>query len=807
MDRLLQDLRYALRIMLRNPGFTAVTVLALAVGIGANTAIFSVTYAALAKSMPFADPDRLVDISMTKLGGVQNMEASYPNFVDWREQAKSFSIMGGYARNGVLLSRNGESQPLDSAAVTGNFFETLQIAPAKGRLFRAGEELSGDKTIVLSHALWERVFGGASVVGSTVTIDGEPSEIVGILPPSFQFRPLGTPQLFVLIPNKGPMVTRRNLHWIHAVARLKPGVTLDQAQSEMNAISNALAGQYATTNADTSARVQALREVVVGDIRPILLVLMAAVGFVLLIACVNVANLLLTRANIRQREIAIRTAVGATRSDLIRQLLTESVLLACIGGAAGVVLALWGVHALLSRIPADVINTMPYLRTVSVGRGPLLFTASVSIIAGILFGLAPAWKISGDAPHEVLKESGTLGGSTRNRVGLALVTAQVSLSIVLLIGAGLMIKSLVRMLSTDPGFRVENLLTVRTFLPSPKYDKKEVTVQAAHDLQDLLKRLPGVVDAGYSNIIALQGGNTARMQAEGAPAQSAGEQPEGNVRDVGPNYFSVLGARLRYGRYFTEADNDKAPQVVIINRSLAKLLFGTEDAVGRRLRYTYRPEEKYREVVGVIANVQEDGGLDAAEKPAIYEPFAQSPASSIDLAVRTSGDPKLSVSAARSAVRAVDPTIAVLRIEPLTDSIENSYPTFLRRYPAMLASTFGSVALVLAMVGLYGMISYSVSRRTREIGIRMALGAQKGDVLRLFVGEGARVTGIGVLIGLVLAFIVARVISGLLFGVRPGDPETFVVSAALLAMMALIAVAVPAYRASRVDPNDALRHE
>jgi predicted permease len=378
---------------------------------------------------------------------------------------------------------------------------------------------------------------------------------------------------------------------------------------------------------------------------------------------------------------------------------------------------------------------------------------------------------------------------------------------VLLIGAGLMVKSLIHMLDTDPGFRTDHLLMVKTFLPSPKYDKDPQEVQAAHELQAALTHLPGVVGVAYTNQLALQGGNTIRMQAEGAPAQSAGEQPEGNIRVVGPNYFQVLGARMLHGRSFAESDNDKAPKVVIINRTLAKILFGTEDAVGKRLRFTYSPEEKYREVVGVVANIQEERGLDSGDKPALYAPFDQEPTSAVSLAVRTEGDPKLSTAAARAAVLSVDPAIALLRLEPLSESIDNSYPTFLRRYPAMLASTFGFVALVLAMVGLCGIISYSVSLRTREIGIRMALGAQKQDVLRLFLGQGARVTALGVVIGVAVAVFVARIISGLLFGVSPGDPITFLSSAALLASMALIAIAVPAYRASRVDPNEALRHE
>ena len=806
MDRLLQDLRYAFRMMVRNPGFTLVAVLALAIGIGGNTAIFSVMHAALANSIPFRDADRLVDISMTKTGGVQNMEASYPNFVDWRAQAKSFSTMAGYSQNNVLLLVNGESKPLDTASVTGNFFDSLQVLPAQGRFFREGEEVTGAKVVVLSHGLWQGQFGGAPMVGKTITVDGEPNEVVGIAPATFQFAPLATPEIFQLVPNKGVMVTRRNLHWIHAVARMKPGVTVAQAAAEMGSISNALAAQYPTTNANTGARVVPLRDLIVGDIRPILLVLMAAVGFVLLIACVNVANLLLTRANIRQREIAIRTALGATRADLVRQLLTESVVLALMGGVAGVALAVWGVEALLSRIPAEVISTMPYLRTTSVGSVTLAFTAGVSLLSGIVFGLAPAWKLSGDAPQEALKDTGGVSGTGRNRLGLALVTAQVSLSIVMLIGAGLMVKSLLHMLETDPGFRTDHLLAVRTFLP-PSYDKKETVIQAAQQMQTALKQLPGVTDIGFSNLIALRGGNTVRMQAEGAPVQSAGEQPEGNVREASPTYFTALGARLLYGRYFAETDDAKAPQVVILNASLAKQLFGTENAVGKRLRYTYRPEEKYREVVGVIANVQENRGLDAGDKPAIYEPFLQSADSEVDFAVRTNGDPGQIAAAARRAVLSVNGAIAIIGIESVEQAIDSSYPTFLRRYPAMLASMFGSIALALAMIGLYGMISYSVSQRTREIGIRMALGAQKSDVLRLFMHQGARVTISGVAIGVVAALIVSRVISGLLFGVRPSDPQTFLVSAALLACMALVAVAVPAYRASRVDPNEALRHE
>jgi predicted permease len=812
MSKLLQDARYGLRAMLKRPGFTLVVVFTLALGIGANTAIFTVVNAALLRGLPYEEPERLVQlVELTPQKNFGQREASYPDFLDWR-QAQSFDGMAAYQGGGGFRLAGPEGFELVSAGrVTANFFKVLGVRPALGTLFDEGSDEPGaERVVVLSHGAWQRRFGGdPSVVGRTLTLSGETYRVAGVLPQSFQFAPRGDAEVWAPWRPSETQITRRFMHWVNVVGRLRAGVSREQADAEMQTIAARIAEENRDSHAGTSIRLVPLHEQLVGQVRPLLLVLLAAVGFVLLIACTNVANLLLVRGASRQRELAIRAALGAGRGRIVTQLLVESVLLAAAGGALGLLLAQWGVDALVAAIPAQNLNGMPYLRGLSLDAGALAFTAALSLAVSLLFGLAPALHASRVDLNAALKEGGkTSARASRNRLRSLLVVSEVALALVLLVGAGLMLKSLVRLLEVDPGFDPKNLLTMQLALPAGDYKEYERTAVFHRQLLERLNALPGVKGAATVGTLPIVGGNTTRFYVAGRPVPEPGGETEANLRDVSDNYFRVVGVPLLSGRYFEARDDSKdAPGVVVVNQALAARMFPEGDAVGSRLVFTGDMTPPI-EIVGVVGD-ERVNGLDAQVGPVVYYPYLQdpSPGAGTNVVVRTDGDPLAAAAAVRAECRAIEPGVTTFGVRSMEQIIAESPATFMRRYPALLIGVFAAVALLLASVGIYGVVSYTVSQQTQEIGIRMALGAGRLDILRLVVGRGMALAALGLAAGVLASLALTRLMAGLLYGVTPTDPATYASITLLLGAVALAACVVPARRASRVDPMSALRYE
>jgi predicted permease len=809
MGMLSQDLRYGFRMLVKRPGFAVVTIITLALGIGANTAIFTVVNAALLSPLPYKESERLVHLwETTPQKQFGEREASYPDYLDWKGQNQVFEGVAGYSRRSFNITGGDTPDRVQGAAVTDNFFQLLGVEPVHGRSFRPGEDQpNAERLALLSHGLWQRRFGGdMSVVGQTMMLNGNSYQIVGILPQRFSFAPVGAAQLWVTLNPNADQTSRRFMHWLNLIARLKPGVSVEQAQAGMGAIAQTIAQDHAESHTGTSIKVISLQEQITGKIKPILLVLLGAVCFVLLIACANVANLLLARSAARQKEIAIRTALGAGRWRLIRQLLTESAVLALMGGLVGLVLAHWGVDLLVAGIPAAQADTMPYLQGLTIDGRVLLFTIGVSLLTGIVFGLAPALQSSKLNLQESLKDGGkTSAVPTRQRLRNLLVVSEIALALVLLVGAGLMLKSLASLLAVDPGFNPDNLLTMRVMLPTVKYAEDAQKVAFHQQLIERVESLPGVKGVGSVDILPLLGGNTARFYADGRPQPPPGQELEANIRDVNSSYFQVMDVPLLRGRYFTDQDKPDTPIVVIVNQTLANRLFPGEDAVGKRLRYTAIELPPF-EIVGVVSD-EKVRGLDEPTSPVVYGPYLQAPNNSISLVIRTSSDPDSIAGMARSEIKSLDADLPVFDVRTMGQIIDNSPSTFLRRYPAFLIGVFAAVALILAMVGIYGVISYSVTQRTHEIGVRMALGAQRRDIFKMILGQGLLLTFIGTGCGVVAALLLTRFLSSLLFGVSPTDPLTYIVVSLPLVLVALLACYIPARRATKVDPMIALRYE
>ena len=809
MSSLWQDLRYSLRMMWKSKSFTLIAVLTLALGIGANTAIFTVVDAALLRPLPYREPNQLVHLWETKpQQQFKEREASYPDYLDWKAQNRVFDGVAGYTRRGFTLSLHDASDRIQGAAVTDNFFQVLGVEVMHGRGFEAGEDQPGrEAVVILGNNLWQGRFNSdPGIIGQTIKINEASYRVVGVLPASFQFALAGGAELWTPLNPTPEQTGRRFMHWLNIVARLKPGVTHEQAQADLSRIAAGIASQDPAAHTGTGIRIVSLHEQIIGNLRSILFVLLGTVCFVLLIACANVANLLLARSAARQKEIAVRTALGASQWRLIRQLLTESTVLALLGGGLGLMLALWGVDLLVANLPASQADSMPYLLGLTLDVRVLLFTISISLLTGIVFGLAPALQSSKLNLQETLKEGGrTSSVATHHRLRNIFVVSEIALALLLLVGAGLMMKSLLRLLEINPGFNPDRLLTMRVALPPTKY-KEDEKVMAFH--QELITRvggMPGVKGVGTVNILPLRGGNTASFIVAGRPAPNPGDELEANIRDVSPSYFEVMNVPLIKGRAFTDHDKRDAPAVVIINQTAANRFFPGLEAVGQRLLYT-RMELPPFEIVGVVGD-EKVNGLDKATTPVIYGPFLQDPSGFINLVVRTSSDPNALAGAVRSEIRNLDPDIPVFEIKTMEQLIDNSPSTFLRRYPAFLIGTFAAIALLLACVGIYGVISYSVSQRTHEIGVRIALGASQRDILRLVVGHGMGLTLIGVGCGLLAAFILSRFLASLLFEVSASDPVTYAAVSMLLILVAFLACYIPARRATRVDPMVALRYE
>ena len=804
---LLHDLRYAARIQLKNPAFTVVAVIALALGIGANTAIFSVVNTVLLRPLPYKDPERLVMVweDATKHGYPRDTPAA-ANYVDWRDQNQVFEGMAAIADESFNLTGAGDPERLEGRRVSANLFPILGVEPQVGRVFTAAEDQPGSEHVVLlSYGLWQRRFGGdPGIVGKSLTLNGESYIVVGVMPARFQF-PSSDDQAWVPIAFTQEQAASRGRHYLQVIARLKPGVTLAQAQSEMSTIATRLQQQYPESNTDLGAAVTSLHEHLVGDIRPALLILLGAVGLVLLIACANVANLLLARAAVRQKEIAVRVALGAKRGRLIRQFLTESVVLSTLGGVVGLIVAYTGLLLLRSFIPENISQA----REISIDLKVLGFTLLVSVATGVIFGLAPAIQAVRFNQSETLKEGGrdaaTGGGGKRLRS--VLVMAEVAISLVLLIGAGLLINSFLRLRNVDPGFRADNLLTMKIVLPEPKYEEFERRTAFYTDVVQRVQSLPGVRSAAVTtNLPLYRQGNSIGIRIEGRPAPPPGQELIVVTRIVSPGYFDTMSIPLLSGRKLSDQDTETTPNAAVISETMARRYWPNEDPIGKRIAAgRIESDQDWISVVGVVKDVRQFE-LTAAPRPQMYVSYRQAGFfAPEDLVVKTDVDPASMAATVRNAVWEIDKDQPVSNIRTMEEILADSIAR--QRFSMLLLAIFAGVALVLAAVGIYGVMSYSVAQRTHEIGIRMALGAQTGAVLKLAVGYGMKLVIAGIVVGLVAALALTRVMSTLLFGVTATDPTTFTLISLLLVLVAAIASYIPARRATKVDPMIALRYE
>ena len=815
-DHLVQDLRYGLRTLAKNPGFTAVAVLTLALGIGANTAIFSVVNALLLRPLPFPAPDQLVRVVSVRLRENAPDNASYPDFADWRAQNHVFERMAAFHIDSFTLTGQGEAAHIPGAVVSAELFSLLGVRPALGRAFLPEEDklgaADGGLVVILSHRLWQERFGAdPGIVGRTIELDNRSFTVVGVMPAGFQF-PIQAGPIdfwttvaveFIAPTGFHPMAEQRGAHYLDVIARLKPHVSQAQAQAEMRTIVNALNKQY-PENAPRGVRIVPELDQLVGDVRPALLVLLAAVGCVLLIGCANVANLLLARATARQKEMAVRGALGAGRGRIIRQLLTESLLLASLGGTLGTALGLWGIHSVVCLVPQGI----PRLADIHLDGSVLVFTILLSLLTGILFGLAPALQVSRPNVIESLKEGGRgLADSLpRSRMRSFLVVSDVAVAVVLLVGAGLLIQSFWRLRRVDLGFNPHRLLTFKIDLPYTRYSGVHQT-RFFQQAVVRLNRLPGVRSASAVLPLPLDGDEIdTSFDIEGRPVASA-DQPRTNYSWTEPGYFRTLGIPLLRGRDFTEREDLKATPVVIINETLARSFFPHRDPIGLRIKpgisNGYK-ESPMREIVGVVGDVKLNG-LTAQAGPQVYVPLAQSPLGSMIVVVRTEVDPLSVAPTVRREVAAMDKDLPIYGVRTLDQYFAQSVAQ--SRFDSLLVGVFAALALALAAVGLYGVVSYSATQRTHEIGVRMALGAQKGDVIELVVGQGFKLSLIGVGIGITGALMLTRFLSSLLYGVRPTDPLTFIAVSMILTSVALMASYIPARRATKVDPMVALRYQ
>jgi len=798
----LWDLRYSCRALLRNPGFAAVSVLALALGIGANSAIFTVVNSVLLQPLPFNHSDQLVRVRERNLkAGFPQFSLSPGNYLDFRDHNHTFSGIAAFGGQGLNLSGGAEPERLRGASVTVDFFDVLGRKPSLGRTF-SGEEgqLGQHHVAILSYGLWQRRFAGSpAALGQTLKLNEELYTVIGVMPADFQFperSDIWTP-LTMNLQNW----QQRGGHYLGGIGRLKPGSSLAAAQADLNAIAALADQQFPASNSGWDTTLKSLQESVVGEIRPAMLTLTAAVGFVLLIACVNVANLLLSRSTARRQEIGIRSSLGAGRGRLIRQLLTESLLLAALGAVLGLALAWVGTRLLVNLDP----NILPRASEIALDARALGFTAAIAVLTGILFGLAPAVHMAKTDLHSALREGsrGNALGFRRNRLRSVLVVGEVALALVLLSGAGLLMRSFYRLQSMDPGFDPHGMLTFRTNLPSAKYKGDEPQAAFYRRALERIRALPGVSAAGAAQIFPLAGDDyILSFEQIGKPPVPVGNEPSAAYYVATPGYFAALRIPIKSGRDFTAHDDAGAPPVAIISESMAHQFYPKENPLGQRIQMGNR--SKPAEIVGIVGDVR-DQEMESKGLPAVYEPAAQIPFNGMYFGVRTEGDPAALISGVRAAIRELDPELPIDAIGTVDSLVANSLSQ--RRFSMLLMAVFAGLALVLAMVGIYGVISYSVAQATREIGIRVALGARRADVLRMVFGYAGILMSAGLAIGVSAAVGAGRLLQSQLFEVRPADPTTYAVVAFALLATGLLACAVPAVRAMRVDPLVALRDE
>jgi putative ABC transport system permease protein len=815
MQTIWQDVRYGLRMLAKSPGFSAVAILTLALGIGANTTIFSVVDAVLLRPLPFSEPSRLVAIGGIDTKNNEHDRAlSYLDFVDLRKGNRTMESMAAYSSGDDTLTGAGEPLHLRSEVVSADLFNVLRANPLLGRTFTSSEDQPGTRVVILSHSLWQSRFGSnPNIAGQSITLDGKLYTVVGVMPADFQF-PMNTAPndlwtTMAVMMNPGadgdkPMTEERGAHFMEAIARLKPGVTPEQASNDAAAVGASLEKQYPDTNGHLTFGVKRQLDFMVGEIRPILFAVLGAVAFLLLIACANTANLLLARAAGRQREMAIRVSIGAGRARILRQLLTESVLLAVAGGAMGLLIAAWGTRlfAALSTVP------IPRLRSAHVDLRVLGFTLGVSLFTAVLFGVAPALHAMRFNLFPSLKEGGrnATEGAGHARLRSLLVIAEVSLSLVLLIGASLLLESMLHLAHQSPGFEPRGVLTFNTNLPDARYGKPEQSALFYKNLLERIRTIPGVQNAsGVLPLPLSEDVVRTTFQIEGHPVAPS-DEPRTHFRCVGLDYFQTMHIPLVAGRDFSARDTRDATPVIIVNQALARKFFPNDNPIGKRTKpgVSDSGPEKMREIVGVVGDVKHRALWREAD-PESYVPYDQVAIGQMFVVVRTQGDPASLLPAVREQVKALDSEVPLYAVKTLEDYVAASMAS--RKFISVLCGVFAGAGLLLAVVGLFGVMSYTVSQRTHELGVRAALGAARVDILQLILRQGMTMTAVGIAVGVVGALAVTRVLSSQLFGIKATDPLTFVGVALVLAAVALAACYFPARRATRVDPMVALRYE
>ena len=812
MGTIWQDVRYGARMLWKNRLATVVCATALALGIGANTAMFSVAEAFLLHSVPFENPDRIV--AMVGLRPQQNIDRSGvapATYLDWQSQAKSFAQLSAYEWDEVNLTGNREPEKIQGFDVTANFFGLLGVQPKMGRTFLPEEEVSGkDQEIILSYGLWERRYASdPNILGKLVKVDGKSFTIVGVMDKGFDFPMPAEAWMPLALTVK--QRAERNSRYIWVLGKLKPEISIKQAAAEMRGLAQREATEYPDASKGWQLRVMPVRESVNSDLtRQYTLLLMGAVGFVLLIACADVANVQFARVSGRQKELAVRAAMGASRARIISQLLTESILLALLGSVAGLLFAQWDIALILAHMPADVAKYVAGWKTISLDANAFLFTLGIALLSGILSGIAPALLTSHANVSETLKESGrgSSAGRARHRLRNALVVAEISLSLVLLVGAGLLVKNFTALISVNERYRPESLLTMNVSLPELQYKAQPGRLTFHEQVLQRLSTIPNVQSAAMVTFVPYANGGGTSPRAftiEGRTAKERGEVSNAIVQTISPNYFGLMEITLRDGRELTDKDADGTLPVAVISSSLARRYFPDENPLGKKLKVGRVDDSApWLTIVGIVDDVHYSW-IDKDNIPTIYRTYRQSPPFYAALVLRAGGDPLSLVSAVRSQVAAVDPELSLFNIKPLKEVISDSIVGI--AYVAVMMGVLGIIALVLASVGVYGVMSYSVSERTNEIGIRMAMGASKSDIQRLVMGKGAMLTLIGMGIGLPIAFVLANALSSLLFGVKAADPVAFILLPLVLASVATLASYLPARRAVRVDPITSLRYE
>lgn len=807
IETLMQDTRFALRQLRHNPGFTLVAVMVLSLGIAASAAIFSFVDAALIRPLPYAEPNRLVAVTeQSAIIGRANL--SYPDFVDWRRMNTSFSSFSAFTGNGSLLTTENGTVMVSGARVSDNFFKTLGVTPLLGRDFSPGEDVPhGPNNVIINYASWQKRFGGRrDIIGQAITLSGLTYTVVGVLPESFQFAPRGHAEFWYPLQATGECAERRSCHNLDGIARLKDGVSLHAALAEMQAIAAQLEKQYPGDNRGRGASVEPLSELIVGDIRPILETLLAGAALLLLIACINVASLLLVRAEGRRREFAVRGALGASRFRLVRQFTTEGALLVGTAGLLGLIAAYGAMHLLAHLVPEDMLAGMPYLRGLSINLHCLLFVAAIAVVSLVLFSLTPILRMPSAQLREGLAEGarGSAGVAWR-RLGSHFVVVELAIAVVLLVGAGLLGKSAYRLLRVDLNFEPDHLATLSVALNEHVYTSGEQLNAVSRRILERVQALPGVQSAAITSVLPVNtNGDTDWIRFVGRPYD--GRHIEVPMRDISPGYFSTLHTRLLRGRFFTADDIASTPLVAIVNSSLAKKYFPGQDPIGRQFGNPGLEAKSIKQIIGVIDDLKE-GPLDSEIVPAVYYPIAQNTDSFFSLIVRTSQPEESILPTLVATLRQIDRGIGTSDETSMVARISDSQTAYLHRSSARLVAGFAGLALLLSTVGLYGVIAYSVSQREREIGVRMALGAQRSSVYRLILSEAGKLAVWGIAVGILCSLAAATLLRSLLFGVQTWDATVLCGVAVALALSAMLASYIPARRAARIEPATALRAE